>query len=317
MVSSDILHPLTAKKVEYTYCLDRPLKCIATRYTSPGSSSEDGYTLVLASGISLTQDTWIPVIKELFKPSSSCQSSRVKLQSVWVIERPNHGDAGLVNAEILKEHYSVKFLSLQYAKAIATFVQSDILSPSERKNLIGVGHSGAGGSMIIAIQYCLKDRHKNPFKELILLDTPMVGRDAWPFFEVLYRAVKKSNARRVTTWSSREEAMKWFKSRPPWKSFHPDVMKIVEDTYFVPDMEKPGNITTKTTLEQEQAAFFDDGSQLDSHAFLPTILEDMPTHLVFATIQDIWYLLLLAAWHDDHERQECQGKRQVCIGDND
>jgi hypothetical protein len=61
-----------------------------------------------------------------------------------------------------------------------------------------------------------------------LLDTPLIGREAWPYFEVLYRIVKKSNSRRVTTWPSKEQAMAWFETRPPWKEFHKDVLDIVQ-----------------------------------------------------------------------------------------
>jgi hypothetical protein len=54
------------------------------------------------------QDTWIPIIKELFRLSSSSESHEVKVHSAWVIERPNHGEPALINAELLKTHYSVQ-----------------------------------------------------------------------------------------------------------------------------------------------------------------------------------------------------------------
>jgi hypothetical protein len=49
--------------------------------------------------------TWLPVIKQLYQLASD-PSSAVHIQSAWVIERPNHGDAGLLNEKELKEHYS-------------------------------------------------------------------------------------------------------------------------------------------------------------------------------------------------------------------
>ncbi|KAJ7757504.1 hypothetical protein B0H16DRAFT_1536847 [Mycena metata] len=78
----------------------------------------------------------------------------------------------------------------------------------------------------------------------------------------MYDAVKKSNARRTTSWPSKDAAMKWFATRSPWKSFSPDVLQIVEDTYFIPDARRPGFITTKTTVEQETACFVDNGTNL-------------------------------------------------------
>lgn len=51
------------------------------------------------------QETWIPVIKHLYRLTSD-SSSRVTIHSAWVLERPNHGAAALLNEEILKKHYS-------------------------------------------------------------------------------------------------------------------------------------------------------------------------------------------------------------------
>jgi hypothetical protein len=59
----------------------------------------------------------------------------------------------------------------------------------------------------------------------------------------------------------------------------------------MPDTTKPGNITTKTTLEQETACFVDDGTNLDCFTFIPTMLEFLPTHAVFSGVRDIWYVI--------------------------
>jgi hypothetical protein len=58
------------------------------------------------------------------------------------------------------------------------------------------------------------------------------------------------------------------------------------------DSTKPGNITTKTTIEQETACFVDDGTNMDCYGFIPTMLEFLPTHAVFSGVRDIWYVLL-------------------------
>ncbi|KAF7354671.1 Alpha/beta-hydrolase [Mycena sanguinolenta] len=292
-----LLYPLTIESTaQFTYCLDRPLQCIATKYTYSAqvqrgfvSESTSSCTLVFASGISLLQDTWIALMKELFLILSASPSG-VKVNSIWVIERPNHGNAALLNAQVLKEHYSVRFPSLQYASAIHTFLTSCILSPSERECLMGIGHSGGGGSLIQALEYSLRSGHKIPLRTLVLLESPLIGPEAWPFFnDELYPNVVKSNSRRTSRWASKLAAMAWFRSHFPWKTFHPDVLRIIEDTYFIPDTDgKPGWITTKTTLEQETACFVDDGTQLQAYPFLQTILDVLPTHVVSGSLRDIW-----------------------------
>lgn len=128
------------------------------------------------------QETWIPVIRHLYRLTSEA-GSRVTINSAWVLERPNHGAAALLNEEILKEHYSVicAFLaqrllspipsvhlessyglfltvavpSRQYATMIQNFLHSDVLSARERSNLIGIGHSGGGGSLYVFISVSL------------------------------------------------------------------------------------------------------------------------------------------------------------------
>ena len=57
-LSAEILHPLTASTVEYEYCLDRPLRTLATRYTLKDESAQTAtgkaeYSLLFCSGISL------------------------------------------------------------------------------------------------------------------------------------------------------------------------------------------------------------------------------------------------------------------------
>ncbi|KAJ7103035.1 Alpha/beta hydrolase fold-1 [Mycena belliarum] len=291
MVSSMLLHPLQAKSVQFDYCFDRRLRCIATRYTADSTDSDSGTpscSFVFTSGISLLQETWIPVIKELFRLSSQSPSS-VKIRSAWVIERPNHGEAALINAKLLKEHYSVLFPSLQYASAIHAFLTSDFLSASERNNLVGVGHSGGGGSLIQAVEYGLRDGHNIPLRSLVLVEAPFIGPEVWPFFQVLYDAVKRSNVRRATRWPSKDAAMKWFRTHLPWKTFSPEVLRIVEDTYFIPDMDHPGFITTKTAVEQETACFVDTtGTHLLATSFFRTIADVLPTHIIAGSAEDFW-----------------------------
>ncbi|KAJ7800757.1 hypothetical protein B0H13DRAFT_1672817 [Mycena leptocephala] len=287
MLSPALLHPLSANSVQFSYCFDHPLQCIATRYTDSNSLTAHSDTstatcFVFACGISLSQETWIPIIKELFRLSSA--TSHLQAHSAWVIERPNHGESALINAELLKTHYSVQFPSLQYSTAIHTFLTLGFLSASERNNLVGIGHSGV---VVHSINYGMRDGHPIPLKSLFLLETPLTGPEAWPLFQELYEGVKKSNARRTTSWPSKNAAMKWFTTHPPWKYFSADVLQIIEDTYFISDLERPGYVTTKTKVEQETASFVDNGTQLQAIPFLLTILDVLPTHLILGAVNDL------------------------------
>ncbi|KAJ7216463.1 hypothetical protein GGX14DRAFT_391286 [Mycena pura] len=312
--------PLLSSSTTFTFVYDRPLKCIATRYYTlelekKSGRRNRGLTLLFAGGIGLSmwnysffpshdQETWQPVIQEIFR-LSSLPTSAVHVHSAWVIERPNHGDAALLNAGILKEHYTELFRNWQYATAVKTFLVSELLSPVEKSNIVGIGFSGGGGALCVVhfntiVLHTKRARvlcHELLNKEgksavairmLILLESPHVGPEAFSHFKVLYPFLRKANMRRPKHWKSIEDAMSWFSRHPPWNSFHPAILQIISDTYFVPDPSHPGHITTKTTAEQETAAFVDDGNVFQTLPYLRTVLHTLPVHLVLGSMRDFW-----------------------------
>ncbi|THU98495.1 hypothetical protein K435DRAFT_28968 [Dendrothele bispora CBS 962.96] len=288
---SSFLHPLSVSSHQFTYSYDYPLQCIAKRYTSTKSDVSAGKqacTILFAGGISLNEPTYIPMVKELFRLSNETSSS-IHIRSIWVLERPDHGDAGVVNEETLREHYLVMFRSLEYAQAIRTFLEKDFLSTLERQNLIGLGHSGGCGSLMQALElagYTSKD--KSPFSSFIFVELPLVSYEAQKFFMMLWKAIDGSNSRRPTNWDSKQTAMRWFKTHFPWKTFHPDVLRIVEETYFRQDRVYPNRVTTKTAVEQETMNYLSDTSHLSALPYLRTIFHVIPTHIVLGSKKDIW-----------------------------
>ncbi|KAI0696989.1 Alpha/beta hydrolase fold-1 [Cerioporus squamosus] len=309
-LSPETLYPLQTSIVEFEYCHDRPLRTLAARFvpwnqSPPDHSDRATCTLMICSGLNLQKETWLSVIKRLYQ-HASLPASRVTIHSVWVIERPNHGDAALLNEASLKEHYGVIFPGIQYAAAIRTFLASGFLSDVERANLIAVGHSAAGSSILRAMQPATSNL---PISGYVLVESPLFDReDAWEPIKELYKAVEASNKRRKTSWSSVAEAMEYFKKRFPCKIYHPEVLQIMsvrtmtmsrriiperdgihtQETYFCKDPQNPKRVTTKTTVEQETASFLDDGTHLEAFKYLRTIFEVLPTHMILGTGEDIW-----------------------------
>ncbi|KAF8999607.1 Alpha/Beta hydrolase protein [Cyathus striatus] len=309
-LTKETLYPLSSSSVELIYCYDRSLKYIATRYTFPSNavqpSARPAFTLIFIGGISLNQETWVPVIKSLYRLTSH-QTNTFFIQSAWTIERPNHGDASVLNGQTLNEHYSTSFPACQYAEAIRAFLASDCLTQQERSNLVAVGHSGGGGSMIQSLDLIPTEL---PIKRLILLESPHCGPPAQPYFVALHKAVRTSNKRRQRSWSTMDEAMNWTKTHLPWKNFHPDVLQIISETYFRPDPSDPSRIITKTLPEQETASFKDDGKTLNALPQLRSILHLLPTHLIVGTIHDIWPKPL---YHQIDENIEADRKQLASV----
>ncbi|TFY83630.1 hypothetical protein EWM64_g387 [Hericium alpestre] len=205
------------------------------------------------------------------------------------------------------------FPAVQYAAAIKAFLASDALSLAERQNLVGVGHSGGGGSLIQALP---KDGENIPLRTLILVESPHCDESSWPYFRQLYKVVKRSNARRPTIWNTVDDAVKWMRTHIPWKNFHPDIFEIIPQIYFRNVEGQPGKVTTKTTVEQETACFVDDGTHLGALTQLRNMLDRLPTHLIIGSEKDIW----CAALHmesipgEDNHRTGQTGSTRSSIG---
>ncbi|RDX44654.1 hypothetical protein OH76DRAFT_1051913 [Lentinus brumalis] len=303
-LSPDSLSPLSCSTFEFEYCHDRPLRALAYRYVpherNPQDTSDRATcSLLICSGLALQNETWLPVIKRLYQYTSQSHS-RVSIHSIWVIERPNHGDAALLNEAALKEHYRVIFGGIQFAAAIRAFLGSTILSDVERVNLIAVGHSAAGSSILRAMEPATSNL---PISRLMLVESPIFDREeAWEPMQVLYKAVAASNARRKTSWSSVEEAMDYFKARFPCKVYHPEVWQIMSETYFRKDPSNPERVTTKTTVEQETASFLDDGTHLEAFKYLRKIFHILPTHIILGEGEDLWTPELYRQQAENNER---------------
>ncbi|KAF4586361.1 hypothetical protein EYR38_010637 [Pleurotus pulmonarius] len=315
-LSDDTLHPLVAETFHFSFTQDHQFHTTATRYVPKAHREENGavkYNIIFSNGISLGnyallldfggwylpflspsgQETAIPIIKELYRLTTD--SKEVHIHSAWVVERPNHGDAAELNEDVLKHYVGNSFPGRIPGAAIRAFLGSHILQPNDRENLVGVAHSGGGGSLINALG---PSKRHLPLCKLILVESPHIEHAAWGPLLQLYDFVKRSNSRRPTRWASKEDAMKWFKTHIPWKNFHPDVLQIIserhaQETYFRPDPEHTGMVTTKTPVEQETACFLDDGTNLNELPYLRSIMDVLPTHIVLGDAMDIWYVLSL------------------------
>ncbi|KDQ24020.1 hypothetical protein PLEOSDRAFT_1114198, partial [Pleurotus ostreatus PC15] len=289
-LSDHTLHPLVAETFRFSFFQDHQFHTTATRYVPKGRRNQnkniDGavrYNIIFSNGISLAQETAIPVIKELYRLTAD--SEAVCIRSVWVVERPNHGDAAQMNEEVLRHYVGKSFPGRIPGAAIRVFLASDILQPDERENLVAVAHSGGGGSLINALG---PSKQHLPLCTLVLVESPHIEHAAWGPLLQLYDAVKRSNSRRPTRWASEADAMGWFKTHVPWKKFHPDVLHIISETYFRPDPALTGTVTTKTPVEQETACFLDDGTNLNELPYLRSIMHLLPTHLILGDAMDIW-----------------------------
>lgn len=286
-VSAQILHPLTASSVTLEYSLKKPLKYIATRFSYPcdpaSHSNAVSVSILVAVGVGYSSELWVPVIKHLYRLQAR-PGSPIHIRSVWVVDRPNHGDAAQLNEQTLKEHHSQSFDVAAYGAAIAAFIASGTLSKEERANLVALGHSGGTGSMVMS----LPERTKIPYSSLILVEPPFVDPAAYPIFQELERRVRTFNSKRPTSWDSVDQAMRFMSTHPPWQTFDQENLRIICETFFCPVKGQEGRVTTKTPVEQQTASFVDIKGAFVASERLIKVLHDVPTHVINGARHDLW-----------------------------
>ncbi|KAK7029628.1 hypothetical protein VNI00_014326 [Paramarasmius palmivorus] len=279
--------PLQETTHTFTFTYDRPLKCTATKFYHTATPEHDGITLLFVTGVGLDQGVWVPTIRELFRLARQ-PNSTLKINSAWLFERPNHGDPALMNAEELK-NYTEIFLSWQYGAAIHALITSDKFTDAERSRLFAITFSGGSASFVQTLRW-LYERDGRPItlKGLIFVESPYLDPSDQPSFEAVYPTIKKLTEYRRRNWASVEEAVKWFRSRIPWKEFHPDVWEVFAATSFCQDPQHPDRVIFKTPPEQEYLSFLTDGSSFESLPYLRTIWDKFPLHLILGGKRDFW-----------------------------
>ncbi|EPQ53215.1 alpha/beta-hydrolase [Gloeophyllum trabeum ATCC 11539] len=293
-VTPELLKPL----VSSTFILDHrlsgsSLQVVAKRYLDPANpippSDNSAVTLLFAHGIGLTTELWLPIIKTIYKDSVNAGH---KIRSIWAVDCPNHGDAHILNEEVLKDQYPSQFSLREYGAAISTFLSSGLLSSAEVSNLVGVGHSGGGGALAVAAAIaCICGGVQPLFKGLICVDSPwMQDRSAKPAFEELVQVLVSMELSKPREWPDKKAAVEYLSARPPYSNFHPDVMHVLEETHFRAVSSSPDDprVALKTSNEQEAATWNSTDDAFAAAELLEPTLKATPTHLILATRTDIW-----------------------------
>ncbi|KZV75729.1 hypothetical protein PENSPDRAFT_748157 [Peniophora sp. CONT] len=288
---SNILDPLIATSVTRQYCLKYALKYTATKFTEssphPPPARSTSLCILIAVAVGCASELWIPVIKHLYRLQRA-PGSAVHISSVWVVDRPNHGDAAIMNRDTLYNHYSSSYPSAEYGAALKEFQESGLLSACELATLIAIGHSGGGAAFTLAVP----PGAQPPYRLFILIDSPLVDRTE--VIEALLRSVHerfRAAARKsARSWPSIESAMAYLKRFPPWNKFHAENLEIMAHTFFQPSADGDG-VTPKTPIEQRVASFVDvDSVWTGSRRLVDMIHAPNAPHIYFmmATAQDVW-----------------------------
>ncbi|KAJ7472883.1 Alpha/beta hydrolase fold-1 [Mycena galericulata] len=256
----------------FSYRTSYNFLCIATKWNfgrNETALGAEGICMVFLSGVGSTSDLWSPVVERLNELQT--QKNRGPfVESIWAIDRPSHGDSGVLNEPTLAESPSK-----EYAAAFEAFMTSPLLSSKERANLILVAHS-AGISAPVYAPSAWKIESR--FRSLVLIEPTIFDNCNAGIFDQWIRRVEKVLKDRRTTWTTIDDAMASNKS---WRKYHP------KNTFFRPTGSL-ADVTTKTAVSQETSALKEVELSLDIAQRLDAIIPKIPTHIIYGSRRDYW-----------------------------
>ncbi|KAG1737532.1 uncharacterized protein EDB91DRAFT_1055105 [Suillus paluster] len=232
------------------------------RYARRGQDGRKGLTLLLTHAIGFPKETWETTLRYLLSsPSASL------IDEVWSWEAVQHGDAALVNEANLSGIYDwldnardIAHFLLHYlpedasSKALPTHLHLLPENISEyrktegfsSRSLVAVGHSFGGNSLILAaVNFPVL------FSSMILVDPVAVQYGTYPSRVVPFK-VPGALGRRER-WSSREEALRFFKASPFFGGWHPDALQLYVTCGLCEDSR--GGVKLKMSGLHEALAF--------------------------------------------------------------
>ncbi|KAK0451576.1 Alpha/beta hydrolase fold-1 [Armillaria borealis] len=266
-----------------------PLVSTLKRYWKPSSpfhEDNDALTLIFAHGTGFHKEQWEPTIEDLF----ACIETRggLKIREVWSIDASNHGDAAILNEEVLQWGYEETFRWEEYARSIhallmglGTGVDVDFTS----RRLVGIGHSMGAVSLLLSLTF-------NPrpvFESLILVELMTMNQEQSRGPGTF---LVSASSNRRDTWSSKEDAYAVMKRRKAWQVWDDRVLRLFVEHGLrsLPTMDYPDQVdgvTLKCSRKQEIACYRDSLGHSRAYRGMAYFVKLLPIHLIYGGIDDI------------------------------
>ncbi|KAJ7173970.1 Alpha/beta hydrolase fold-1 [Mycena crocata] len=262
-----------------------PLSMTAKKYTYGPAKNQNGITLLMLHGLGQHKEQWEPVIEKLY--ALQLENRVPRIREVWSFDWQSHGESAILNADVLKENRKSAPMA-RWSSAIASFITSDSL---EGHRLVGIGYSS--GTM--ALMGSTLHFEKCPYVSIILVEPSIMDQETWdthqekeiqPAFDMMTKAVM----RRRDSWTSREEARKYFIGRFPWNSWDSRIVGLFVKHALKDSKDKDGSVCVvracpaiheATAFEVNRAASWDAAGQVSKLSGI------VPIHAVFGEKIDL------------------------------
>ncbi|KAJ7446581.1 Alpha/beta hydrolase family-domain-containing protein [Mycena latifolia] len=252
------------------------LKMTAKRYfTRDSASNNEGFTLLFAHCVGAHKEHWEPTIEGIFRlqqPKARCQ----RVREAWAFDWQSHGDAAILNREVIARSRQTGVAASEWAAAIAAFVRS----PQMRgRRIVATGHSAACSAVMLSI----KDIPVSeiPYAAIVLIEPTFGAREMFDRYiaPTLPKAVEVISSLRER-WASRDAAQAWLKRLPQWKAWDARVLRIYTEHGLTDTAD--GAVTLKCPRREEATAYAYPLPHFAAVDELARVSPATPIHLLWA-----------------------------------
>ncbi|KAJ7346119.1 hypothetical protein DFH08DRAFT_1008002 [Mycena albidolilacea] len=225
--------------------------------TSPHLNDPDAFTLIFAHASGFHKEHFEPTIEDLCALLRESQPGVPKIHEAGSIDCSNHGDAVVLNEEILCWGYepisaraAFMHFSLAWAAVSTSISALSVDVDFSTRRLVLFGHSFSTVAQVLALTFEPQLKRE----AFILLEMTCVAPDN---AEAVREYFLRSCFTRRDVWLSTEEEYAMLKSRPTWATWDERVLQIYvfqkHGPQSLPTMEYPDKegVTLKYTQKQE------------------------------------------------------------------
>ncbi|KAI0795586.1 Alpha/beta hydrolase fold-1 [Abortiporus biennis] len=278
-----------------------PLVTTAKRYTHPlfQPNSKDAFTLLFTHGSGFHKEHWEPTLQDLVS-----NLGQIKVKEVWSIDCPNHGDAAILNENVLGWGYDAVFPWEEYARTTYLFLTNQgtgIPVDFSKHKVIGIGHSMGAIALMLSRTYT----PTLPLRSIILVEPMLIPRPGPDIPTDIKINFEGGAIKRRDIWKNVQEASEFFKGRKSFQIWDERVLDIFIEhglrplpTLIYPDAT---GVTLKCPRTQEVACYRDQIGRTRAYSYLPYLTSDIPVHFIFGAINDA-----LPEWVKDNVLATCK-----------
>ncbi|TFK36161.1 Alpha/Beta hydrolase protein [Crucibulum laeve] len=252
-------------------------KMTAKQY-SMSQSNVQGFTLLFAHGLGAHKEQWEPTIQYLFKGAINSNLIR----EAWSFDWPSHGDAAILNQDILNAQEGRTVSICDWGSIIDAFINSTIMIGHR---IILIGHSGGGGAVTMATESFHKS---SPVRALIVIEPNMATEEIWnPHWEdrmIALNLCVGGTLTRRDSWPSKDQAYNYFNHRMPWKRWDIRMLRIL--TEFGLEELPSRSCRLKCSKVQEAAGFVEIQSYFAATRQFSRICRVLPSHIIWGENYD-------------------------------